>query len=198
MTQSRLILPDDFLRKEEQVVDVKHYLHKQVKIALGLGRTPWEIPVAYDPNCGLPCNVRTGGRYRGINIILLCDKYHTHGFRSKWWGTAEDWASMGATINRDEVPTIIAHFVGDDLVTLEERRVYCAHQVKRADQYVSTIKEVVLHDDADFGMMGMLLEHHNPKIRYDQGDEFHPPDYNGYMSPQSWKHSPITPRATTS
>ena len=190
MPQSRLILPDDFLRKEEPIVDLKRYLHKQVKVALGLGRTPWEIPVAYDPNCGLPCNVRTRGRYRGINVILLCDTYHTHDYRSKWWGTKEDWASIGATVKHEEGPTIIAHFVGDDLVTLEERRVFNAHQVKGADRYVSTIKEVVLHDDADFGLMGMLLEHHNPTIRYDQADEFSGPDYNGYMAPWPWTAFP--------
>src|SRR5690606_356793 len=98
----------------------------------------------------------------------LCDTYHTEGYRSKWWGTKEDWALIGATVKQDEVPTVIAHFVGDGQDTIEERRVFNAHQVKGANQYVPTIDQVVRHSEADFGFMGMFLEHHNPNILYDQ------------------------------
>lgn len=58
--------------------------------------------------------------------MLLCDTYHTDGYRSKWWGTEEDWNTIGATIRRDEVPTLIAHYVGDGMV-IEGRLVFNAH-----------------------------------------------------------------------
>lgn len=61
MNQSRLILPNDFLRRKGPT-DLKLRLHRRIKVAINFGRTPWEIPPAYDPNCGLPHNVRTGGR----------------------------------------------------------------------------------------------------------------------------------------
>lgn len=200
MSQNRLIFPHDIVRRyePEPIVDLREFLHHQVNIALGLGRTPWEIPVAYDPNCGLPCNVRSGGRYRGINTILLCDTYHTHGFRSRWWGTEADWTSVGATVGPDQKPTIIAHFGGDDLVTLEERRVFNAQQVRGADHLVAIIKEVVLHEDADFGLMGMLSEHHSPTIKYDEGDDSIRPIASATCRRSRGPPSRITSKAITS
>ncbi len=190
MKTPRLILPDDFLGRDS-TPDIKLYVHQRVKAALGLGRTPWRIPVSYDPNCGLPHNVHTGGRYRGVNTILLCDTYKTKAYRSKWWGPKEDWAAVGGTVRAGEEPTIIVHYVGDADWSLEPRLVFNAAQVVGADKYQWTIKDhVVNHADADFGHMGQFMEFHTPRVLYDVGDENNPPDYIGYVPPYPWSKFP--------
>ncbi len=190
MKMTRLILPEDFLGRESNP-DIKLYSHQRAKIALCLGRTPWRVPVSYDPNCGLPHNVRTRGRYRGINTILLCDTYETKGYRSKWWGTGEDWAAVGGAVLPKELPTIIARYVGDADWSLEPRLVFNAAQVAGAEQFCcSIVDDVVDHADADFGLMGQFMEYHNPRVLYDVGDENNPPDYIGYLPPYPWSKFP--------
>lgn len=73
---SRLILPDEFDVRSCQNAeppDINRFIHQRLTVALQRGLIPWKLPVSHDPNCGLPANVRTGGRYRGVNTLLLCD-----------------------------------------------------------------------------------------------------------------------------
>lgn len=88
--RSRLILPDEFWEGPDNVPDINTYIHQRLTVALQRGRIPWRVPVSHDPNCGLPCNVRTGGRYRGVNTLMLCDTYVTKGYRRKWWGSSRE------------------------------------------------------------------------------------------------------------
>jgi len=191
---SRLILPDEFYGRRCQNADppdINRFIHQRVKIALQLARIPWRIPVSHDPNCDLPCNVRTGGRYRGVNTLLLCDTYRTLGYHSKWWGTAEDWAAIGAAIKEGQEPTVIAQYRPDASRQVDPCLVYNAAQVHGADQYQAMPKTaIVANDEADFGLMGMLLEHHAPDVRYDVGDHNNPPDVNVYLSPNQWHDHP--------
>ena len=186
---SRLILPDEFFSRPDSTPDVITYVHQRITIALQRGRIPWKVPVSHDPNGGLPCNVRTGGRYCGVNTILLCDTYETHGYRSKWWGTFEDWTAAGVSVKSGQEPTVIVRYCGGDNV--ESNLVFNADQVQGAERYMAMPDTaLVANDEADFGLMGMLLEHHAPDIRFDVGDERFGPDWNGYITPEPFHSHP--------
>ena len=191
---SRLILPEDFHNQRHQVDEppnINTFIHQRIKIALQRGRIPWKVLVSHDPNCGLPCNVRTGGRYRGVNPILLCDTYRTHGYRSRWWGTTEDWSSIGADVHDDQEPTVIARYRENTGLQVDPCLVFNAAQVHGAERYMAMPdKALVANDEADFGLMGMLIERHSPVIRFDVGDERFGPDWNGYITPEPFHSHP--------
>lgn len=188
---TRLIVPNEFWERSDNIPDVNTYIHQRLTVALQRGRIPWRVPVSYDPNCGLPCNVRTGGRYRGVNTLLLCDTYITKGFHSKWWGTAEDWASIGANPKEDQEPTVIAQY-RDAGCKVDLCLVFNASQMHGAEDRQSLLTDgaIVSNDEADFGLMSMLLEHHQPDIRFDKGDAFQSPDWNGYIPPEPFHDHP--------
>lgn len=191
MQKFRLILPEEFLseRPPEKIPDIKTFIHQRIKIALDLGRIPWKVPVSHDPNCGLPHNIRSGRRYRGVNTLLLCDSYYTKGFRSKWWGTAEDWESLGHPIQAGEEPTVIAKYCdGGWSREIDHSLVFNAVQVHGAEEYQALLLDAIMADDeADFGLMGMLIEHHAPDIRYDDLNEELEPTWSGaYAPPNPW------------
>ncbi|HAH48888.1 ArdC-like ssDNA-binding domain-containing protein [Gimesia sp.] len=191
LLRSRLILPDEFWDGSGSVPDINAYINQRITVALQRGRIPWKIPLSHDPNCGLPHNVRTGGRYRGVNTLLLCDTYHTKGYRNKWWGTAEDWEAIGAVVKYGQEPTVIAQYrdVGckaDPCLVFHASQVHgaCDRQSLQADG------AIMANDEADLSFMGMLLEYHQPDIRFDKGDTKNPPDWNGYVVPEPWHDFP--------
>ena len=69
------------------------------------GLPPWRKPWATDPNAGFPCNM-TGRKYRGINPLLLQIASMRFGFKSKWWGTWNQWQKVGGKVMKrpDTVP----------------------------------------------------------------------------------------------
>ncbi|WDI43720.1 ArdC-like ssDNA-binding domain-containing protein [Bremerella sp. P1] len=187
----RLILPDEFFSQLDSAPDITTYVHQRITVALQRSRIPWQVPVSHDPNCGLPTNVRTGGRYRGVNTLLLCDTYETKGYRSKWWGTYEDWAAAGATVKGGQEPTVIVRYCGGDQV--ESDLAFNAVQVQGADSLLAILTElktIVPNDEADFGLMGRLIEHHSPDIRFDVGDDRFGPEWNGYITPEPFHDYP--------
>jgi len=193
-TASRLILPDEFFADRigaAETPDITRYVHQRITVALQRGRIPWKVPVSHDPNCGLPTNVRTGGRYCGVNTLLLCDTYETEGYRSKWWGTADDWRAVGADIKSRQEPTVITRYRENAGLKVDHCLAFNAAQVHGGEQYVSIPSmALVANDEADFGRMGMLIEHHGPDIRFDVGDERFGPDWNGYITPGPFHDHP--------
>ncbi len=188
---SRLILPEEFMRNAIETPDINTYIHQRITIALQRGRIPWKVPVSHDPNCGLPCNVRTGGRYRGVNTLLLCDTYETLGYRSKWWGTAEEWRAVLADIEDDQEPTVIARYRENTGLQVDPGLVFNAAQVHGANEYrAMPDRALVANDEANFGLMGMLIEHHSPDIRFDVGNGRFGPDWNGYITPEPFHDHP--------
>jgi len=189
MKLSRLILPDEFFSRSDSAPNINTFIHQRIKIALQRSRIPWKVPVSHDPNCGLPCNVRTGGRYRGVNTLLLCDTYETKGYRSKWWGTIEDWMEVRAEVKDGQEPTVIVQY--RDVGSVEPCLVFNAVQVSGANEFQAIPDTaLVANDEADFGLMGMLIEHHNSDIRFDKGDGRFGPDWNGYISPEPFHNHP--------
>ncbi|WMM94879.1 MarR family transcriptional regulator [Roseobacter phage CRP-804] len=52
---------------------------------------------------GLPLNIDTGNRYRGINTFLLMSE----GFASRHWGTFKQWSAKGYKIKKGSKSTLI-------------------------------------------------------------------------------------------
>jgi antirestriction protein ArdC len=69
------------------------------------GLPPWRKPWRADSNAGFPTNV-TGRKYRGINPLLLEIASIRHGFKSKWWGTWNQWQRLDGKVMKrpDDVP----------------------------------------------------------------------------------------------
>lgn len=67
---------------------------------------PWRRPWAADPAAGFPCNVVSKKKYRGINPLILQLGAMRHGFKSKWFGTFNQWKQLGGQVRRrpDDVP----------------------------------------------------------------------------------------------
>jgi antirestriction protein ArdC len=70
------------------------------------GIPPWRQPWLGMTNTGRPANVVSGKAYCGINPMLLALHQHRHGFRSRWYGTFNQWRDQGGRIMRrpNDVP----------------------------------------------------------------------------------------------
>ena len=70
------------------------------------GIPPWRQPWLGMTNTGRAANVVSGKAYRGINPMLLALHQHRHGFRSRWYGTFNQWRDQGGRIMRrpNDVP----------------------------------------------------------------------------------------------
>ena len=57
-------------------------------------------------NAGAHANVVSKRSYRGLNPILLDLASQTHSFSSKWWGTFQQWKSLGGRVmpRPDHIP----------------------------------------------------------------------------------------------
>ena len=64
------------------------------------GVVPWRKPWRNDPNSGSPTNVLSRRSYTGVNPILLDLVAMSRGYTSRWWGTYQQWASLGAHVRK--------------------------------------------------------------------------------------------------
>ncbi len=86
---------------------IRNQITKQIIEALETGGLPpWRQPWIGMKNTGRPANVVSSKPYRGINPLLLSLHQHRHGFRSRWYGTFNQWRDMGGRIMRrpNDVP----------------------------------------------------------------------------------------------
>jgi antirestriction protein ArdC len=66
--------------------------------ALQNGLVPWRVPWSDCENTGSPANVVSKMGYAGVSRLLLQLATQKKGFRSKWWGTREQWTSLGGRV----------------------------------------------------------------------------------------------------
>ncbi len=59
---------------------------------------PWRKPWVGRANTGLPTNIISNKRYRGINVLLLQLHQMRFGFSSKFYGTLKQWNSIAGRI----------------------------------------------------------------------------------------------------
>ncbi len=78
---------------------LRQSITEQIVAVLESGDTPpWRRPWRVGPNAGLPTNVVSKKSYRGINPILLDLAAARHGLASKWWGTFNQWKTLGGKV----------------------------------------------------------------------------------------------------
>ena len=65
---------------------------------------PWH---GADP---MPCNTRTGRRYRGINVLALWSAAQAHGYTNASWATYRQWAALGAQVRQAERGTLVLFY----------------------------------------------------------------------------------------
>ncbi len=79
-------------------------IQKQItdRIIEGLknGVVPWRKPWRANENAGVPANVVSRRSYSGINPILLDLAAMSRGYVSRYWGTYQQWASLGAQVQK--------------------------------------------------------------------------------------------------
>jgi antirestriction protein ArdC len=59
---------------------------------------------------GLPVNIKTGKRYRGINILMLASAGQSRGFGDNRWGSYRQWQSIGGQVRKGEKGTLIVFY----------------------------------------------------------------------------------------
>ena len=80
---------------------IRNQITKQIIEALEKGGfPPWRQPWLGTANTGRPANVVSSNPYRGINPMLLALHQHRHGFRSRWYGTFNQWKNKGGKVMR--------------------------------------------------------------------------------------------------
>ena len=87
--------------------EIRNKINNQIVAALASGKTPpWKRPWCIGKNSGSPANVASKKAYRGINPLILDLASMRHGFTSRWWGTFNQWKSLGGMVKRRpaEVP----------------------------------------------------------------------------------------------
>ena len=78
---------------------VREQITSQIIVALESGSVPpWRRPWKLGPNAGFPANVVSRKPYRGINPILLEMAAARHNLTSKWWGTFNQWQTLGGKV----------------------------------------------------------------------------------------------------
>ena len=80
--------------------ELRKQITDQIVAALEQGVMPWRRPWSTSTNSGRPANVLTKRQYTGINPLLLELHAHRYGFRSRWWGTFNQWREMGCTVQK--------------------------------------------------------------------------------------------------
>ncbi|ESZ27551.1 zincin-like metallopeptidase domain-containing protein [Mesorhizobium sp. L2C067A000] len=59
---------------------------------------------------GLPVNIKTAKRYRGINILMLASAGQSRGFGDNRWGSYRQWQSIGGQVRKGEKGTLIVFY----------------------------------------------------------------------------------------
>jgi antirestriction protein ArdC len=87
--------------------DIRQAITDSIISALESGNVPpWRRPWRIGKNAGTHANVVSKRPYRGLNPILLDLASEKHGLSSKWWGTFQQWKSLGGRVmpRPDHVP----------------------------------------------------------------------------------------------
>ena len=81
--------------------DLREQITQTIIAALESGNVPpWRRPWRLGQNSGAPTNVVSKRNYRGLNLLLLDVAATRHNLTSKWWGTFNQWRSLGGKVMR--------------------------------------------------------------------------------------------------
>jgi antirestriction protein ArdC len=81
--------------------EIRQQITNQIIDALKNGDLPpWRRPWGIAENTGFPVNVESKRQYRGVNPLLMRLSADSHGLRSRYWGTFNQWKKLGGRIQR--------------------------------------------------------------------------------------------------
>lgn len=80
--------------------EIRQRVTDQIITALKNGTPPWRKPWSAALNTGSASNVISKKRYTGINPLLLHLASMKWKFQSKWWGTFQQWSSLGSSVKK--------------------------------------------------------------------------------------------------
>jgi antirestriction protein ArdC len=90
--------------------EIREEITAKIMASLEKGDQIWRKPWTLDPNCGLPQNLASKRRYRGINTLLLELSALENRWRSQWWGTFKQFKEFGASVRKGEKGTGIVFY----------------------------------------------------------------------------------------
>lgn len=79
---------------------IRHKINQTIIESLKESLVPWRRPWINDPNAGLPVNIVSRKTYNGINPLLLELSSIKRNYKSKWWGTYEQWRGLGGQVQK--------------------------------------------------------------------------------------------------
>lgn len=98
-TCSVVVLPTYGDDDMPSTTELRQSITNRIVEALESGNLPpWRRPWIRHKNAGLPTNVLSKRRYSGVNPILLQLASMRHGLTSKFWGTFNQWKSLGLKV----------------------------------------------------------------------------------------------------
>lgn len=80
--------------------EIRKRVTQEIVAALKAGARPWVRPWADLENTGLPTNVVSENPYSGVNVLLLMLVGQARGYTSKFWGTFNQWHSLGMQVKK--------------------------------------------------------------------------------------------------
>jgi antirestriction protein ArdC len=88
--------------------EIRKRVTDEIVTALKSGsRLPWSRPWCDLENTGLPTNVVSERCYSGVNVLMLMLVSQARGYTSKFWGTFNQWQSLGCHVLKrpDHIPS---------------------------------------------------------------------------------------------
>jgi antirestriction protein ArdC len=92
--------------------EIRESITNRIVAALKQGQIPWRKPWSEvpDPAGGLPRNIATRKSYGGLNIALLWLTQNEKGYPTSFWGSYQQWASLGGQVRKGERATQIIFY----------------------------------------------------------------------------------------
>lgn len=168
--------------------EIRKQLTNRIIEALEQGVLPWRKTWTGAMNTGRAANVVSRKAYRGLNPLLLEIHAQQHGFRSRWWGTYNQWKELGCRVQKRpaDVPTgrwgaqitfykpctktVVDPISGEEdeetYRLLNTYTVFNADQVIGAEQFQATDEPAIGNTEPDFAPAEELIEATGADIRH--------------------------------
>ena len=100
------------------------------------GDSNWEMP--WHGRHAPPRNIRSGMSYKGINRVILWAKSTEQGFRSRHWGTFNQWRGLRQPVERGQKGTVLVRpIIARNRAGEEEVRGFHTFHVFNGDQVLN-------------------------------------------------------------
>jgi len=168
--------------------EIRKQLTERIIAALESNILPWRKTWISARNTGRAANVISGKPYRGLNPLLLEIHAQQHGFRSRWFGTFNQWKELGCRIQKRPADVAkgkwgcqivffkpVSKTVVDPITGNEEEETYRlmntytifnADQVNGAERFQVTEEPSIGNTEPDFAPAEELIESTDADIRH--------------------------------